>query len=60
MDFKPVWKELPKEGQKVDWIAPGGDQVNGGTYKRLWFLPGGMYVYYEPIAWRPAEERKGD
>lgn len=49
--------EFPAEGRRVDWIAPSGEVVRGGTYGpgRLWFLPGGqVYVYYVPPFWRPA------
>lgn len=46
-------ERLPEEGRKVDWINSTGDQVDGGTRSgRLWFLPGGMYVYYTPTMWR--------
>ena len=55
-DFIPTHERRPEEGQRVDWIAPGGQQVNGGRIKGgLWFLPNGnMYCYYTPVAWRPA------
>jgi len=47
---------LPEKGRKIDWISPGGDQVNGGTFGggAVWFLPGPnpMYVYYRPTYWR--------
>ena len=50
----------PELNQRVDWIAPGGGQVDGGTYAGglVWFLPGNdsMYVYYIPAYWRPAKE----
>jgi hypothetical protein len=26
---------------------------------RLWFIPGGPYVYYEPTHWRPDTGREG-
>lgn len=48
-----VSDRLPDEGQKIDWIAPSGHEVVGGTRSgRLWFLPGGMYCYYTPTYWR--------
>lgn len=53
----PVGDRLPKEHTKVDWIAPGGVEVSGGTLiGKLWFLPGPspMYVYYTPTYWRPS------
>jgi len=55
-DFTPTKVCLPKRGQRVDWISPGGMQVNAGLYDGHWFLPGGMYAYYKPVAWRPAEK----
>ena len=60
-DFTPTSESEPKQEQRVDWIAPDGRQINGGFYHgRLWFLPEQagqtMYVYYEPVAWRPAQE----
>lgn len=50
--------KLPERGQKVDWISPGGEQVNGGTFEggAIWFPPEStMYVYYTPAFWRPAK-----
>lgn len=48
----------PHRGQRVDWIAPDGRQIDGGTFNGVWNLPGepSMYVYYTPIMWRPAKE----
>lgn len=57
--WTPTDRELPKEGQRVDWICPGGEQVNGGTFAggAVWLLPGcGLHVYYTPVFWRPARE----
>jgi len=52
-----VASQLPKEGQAVVWIAPGGEVVEGRKGPgKLWFLPGGMYVYYEPVFWKPKGE----
>ena len=51
-------KVLPERGQKVDWIDHGGEEVLGGTYDGVWFLPDGMYIYYVPMFWRPAEVQK--
>lgn len=49
-----VANEYPKDGDKVEWIPPsGGDAVQGTKGPgRLWFLPDGTYVYYEPNYWR--------
>ena len=60
-DFIPTRDKLPAKGTLVDWIAPSGDQVNGGKYDRLWFLPSDhtVYCYYVPIAWRPAAKPEG-
>lgn len=52
--------QLPERGQKVDWISPGGEQVNGGTFQGglIWYPPDSpMYVYYTPAFWRPAKEQ---
>jgi hypothetical protein len=45
----------PKRGQKIDWIAPNGEVVKGGTFEggAVWMLPEGLYVYYTPPFWRP-------
>ncbi len=57
--WTPTSDRLPEKGQLVDWIAPGGEQVDGGKYGggAVWFLPGDnpMYVYYRPTYWRPAQ-----
>ncbi len=55
--WNPVESIKPEIGRKVDWIAPSGDVVKGGTRNgKLWFLPGGeMYVYYTPTHWRYSE-----
>jgi hypothetical protein len=56
-DWTPTDRRLPERGQRVDWISPGGEQVDGGTFAggAVWLLPGGgMYVYYRPTFWRPA------
>lgn len=44
----------PEHGRLVDWIAPSGEQVDGGRYDGMWFLPPdhGMYCYYTPTYWR--------
>jgi hypothetical protein len=49
---------FPEHGQRVDWMAPSGEQVDGGRFDRgMWFLPGGgMYVYYTPSFWRESKE----
>lgn len=55
----PTKDKVPEKGQNVDWISPGGEQVNGGRFEGglIWFLPGGdMYVYYTPTYWRPAQK----
>ena len=46
--------EKPPMGAVVDWITPNGEQVNGGKYNRMWFLPSdwAMYAYYTPTYWR--------
>jgi hypothetical protein len=47
--------EMPEAGQMVDWISPGGQQVNGGRFTggAIWMLPDGhLYVYYMPTLWR--------
>lgn len=60
---------LPERGQRVDWLAPSGELVEGGAYGGVWLLPGGayegvwllpggeMYVYYVPVFWRPHQEQ---
>lgn len=52
-------ERLPERGQLVDWITPGGEQVDGGKFHggMVWFLPPDhlVYVYYRPVKWRPAE-----
>lgn len=62
MTWQLTTNALPEKGRKVDWIAPGGEQVNGGTFAggAIWFLPGEnpMYVYYKPSHWRYSEEKK--
>jgi len=48
---------FPQPGASVDWISPGGEQVDGGTFEGgvVWFPPGSaMYIYYTPEFWRPA------
>lgn len=48
-------KELPPKDAKVDWIAPNGDVVIGGTFAggAAWYPPdSSMYVYYAPVFWR--------
>lgn len=61
----PVSERMPEEGQKVDWISPGGVQVDGGQFAggAVWFLahgrPNSMYVYYRPAFWRPSEGSVG-
>ncbi len=51
---------LPADGDLVDWIAPGGQEVIGGKKGpgQLWFLPPdhGVYCYYEPVFWRESGE----
>ena len=43
----------PDNDKKLNWISPSGDVVKGGPYhKGLWFLPDGMYVYYQPTYWQ--------
>lgn len=44
---------LPDEGRLVDWMQSDAQFVDGGKRRGgLWFLPGGMYVYYTPKFWR--------
>lgn len=56
----PVAKSLPAPGQKVDWISPGGAQIDGGVYQggSVWHIPVGgsnaMHIYYLPVFWRPS------
>lgn len=55
MNWTRVTKDtLPDEGRLIDWIAPGGEQIDGGKrLGNLWFLPcGTMYCYYTPTYWR--------
>lgn len=55
--WTPTSAALPNPNQVVDWIAPDGEQVNGGMYgSQLWFLPPehSVYCYYTPTYWRPA------
>lgn len=58
-DFSRVVDILPHYGRLVDWIAPDGQQVNGGKmmHKNLWFLPDGVYIYYIPISWRYSQSQ---
>ena len=60
MTYKTQWipstSELPKIGEKVDWIGPGGDEVTGGEFRGVWILPEGVYLYYTPPFWRPAQQ----
>jgi len=52
-----VGTQLPDNNTKVDWIAPGGVKVLGGTYRNgFWFLPEGVYVYYTPVFWRRSSQ----
>lgn len=54
-DFIPVKVRLPAEGERIDWITPGGDQINDCRYERgLWWILENLYVYYTPLSWRPA------
>jgi hypothetical protein len=58
MKWTPTAERTPEPGQRVDWISPGGEQVNGGRFQggAIWFLPGDdMYVYYLPKFWRPTK-----
>ena len=58
-EFTPVSQSAPGDNQLVDWIAPAGEQVSGGKYRKgLWFLPPdhAVYCYYEPVSWRPAQQ----
>lgn len=49
----PVSVRLPKDGERVQWMAPGGEVVSGKKGPgKLWF-EGGMYIYYEPLFWKP-------
>lgn len=34
----------PERGQKVTWIGPDGEEVEG-TFQGVWMLPDGVYVY---------------
>lgn len=43
----------PPHNTDIDWMTSNGDIVYGGKKSgRLWFLPDGVYVYYEPTFWR--------
>lgn len=49
----PTSQRHPKEGDKVQWISPEGYVVTGTKGPdRLWFVDG-IYVYYEPMFWKP-------
>ena len=52
-DWIAPHERLPERGQLVDWLTSTGNQVTGGRYDGLWFLPGGVYAYYTPTFWRP-------
>lgn len=56
-EWLPLSRFRPERGQRVDWIGPSGQQVNGGKYAGMWFLPGEnpMYIYYTPVYWRPSQ-----
>lgn len=54
----PTNEGRPRPGQRVDWIAPSGEQVDGGSYQggAVWYPPDSpVCVYYTPAFWRPAE-----
>lgn len=56
-EWIPTRLKLPEPNTRVDWIAPSGEQVNGGAYVggAVWYPPGSnMFVYYKPEFWRPA------
>ncbi len=49
----PTPSRLPEQNKALVWISPSGEEVSGGWREsRLWFLPDGVYVYYEPVFWR--------
>ena len=44
----------PEDGQAVSWLDSSGAQTDGWYRGRLWwFADWSMYVYYEPILWKP-------
>jgi hypothetical protein len=50
-------KELPPEDVEVIVLAPSGEELVMFRKGRLWFIDGGeMYVYWEPLVWRPIRE----
>jgi hypothetical protein len=55
MDWRPV--STAPEGEVVETkIDDGNGERNVQPLKRsgnLWFIDGGMYVYYTPTHWRP-------
>jgi len=61
-DWIPTAVRKPRPDQRVDWLAPSGCLVSGGTYRSgLWFFPAEnpMYAYSTPVFrtavfWRPA------
>ncbi len=51
----------PPENTKIDWMEPDGHVVYSGRVKgKLWFLPDGMYIYYEPSFWRYAQNKDNE
>ncbi len=49
-------REMPDENQAIEWMNPDG-AIEAGTYHRgMWFLEGGMHIYYVPTFWRPVSE----
>ena len=55
MDWRPI--HTAPEGTVVETkIDDGNGERNVQPLKRsgnLWFIDGGMYVYYTPTHWRP-------
>ncbi len=52
--WKATAYELPPEGQLVETISSGGEQVQLKRRGALWFVKSGdMYVYYTPVYWKP-------
>ncbi len=60
---KKCWNRLtdslPADGDLVDWISLGGQEVTGGKKgPGKWLLPPNhdMCCLYEPVLWRESDE----
>lgn len=52
--WKTTAYELPPEGQLVETLSAGGEQVQLKRHGALWFVKAGdTYVYYTPVYWKP-------